>query len=64
MSKLTKNMSDQELFDALDADNDTGFSTEDLVKIVRIDQQHQWSEPMTADELLAEMRSWTGDENG
>lgn len=51
-------LNEQELFDAIDATNDTGFSTEDLVKIVQTERAGQWSEPMTAEELLAEMDSW------
>jgi len=50
--------SDKTLFESIDATNDTGFLTEDLVKIVRTEQAGAWSEPMTADQLLEEMDSW------
>lgn len=44
--------SDRTLFESIDQDNNTGFLTEDLVRIVREHQSARWSEPMTADELL------------
>jgi hypothetical protein len=50
--------SDSRLFETLDQNNQTGFMTEDLVRIVKTEQAGQWSAPMTADELLAEMDSW------
>lgn len=50
--------SDNALFEALHKDNNTGFLTEDLVKIVRTEQAGQWSAPKTADDFLAEMESW------
>ena len=43
--------SDNELFEALDAENDTGIATTDLVKIVK-SQNGPWGEPMTGDEIL------------
>ena len=52
-------LNEQELYETLDRTNDTGFMTEDLVKIVKTHQANEWSEPMTADELLAQMESWT-----
>lgn len=48
----------QALFEALDQDNDTGFATEDLVRIVEQARSGQWSKPMTGDELIALMESW------
>jgi len=54
-----KNLSDEQLHEALDKDNSTGFLTEDLVKIVRASQSEEgWSEPMTGEQFIAEMRSW------
>lgn len=50
--------SDRALFEQFDRDNQTGFLTEDLVRIARVEQQGQWSQPQTADQLLAEMESW------
>ena len=49
--------SEQALFEALDAENDTEFSTPDLVKIVK-SAQGPFSKPMTGeqfDDHLAEM---------
>ena len=54
-----KNLTDQQLHEAIDQDNQTGFLTEDLVKIVRAAQDESgWSEPMTGEQFIAEMRSW------
>jgi len=50
--------SDRTLFESFDADNQTGFLTEDLVRIARVHQEARWGQPQTADELLAEMDSW------
>jgi hypothetical protein len=44
--------SDGRLFEQLDADNDTGLATSDLVRIVRQAREGKWSEPMTGDELM------------
>lgn len=52
--------SDQRLFEALDSDNDTGHATADLVKVVRQQQSGDWSEPMTAEELMAQLRTIAG----
>lgn len=49
----------QALHESIDQDNSTGFLTEDLVRIVEQDQSGEWSKPMSADELLVEMDSWT-----
>ena len=46
--------SEQALFEALDAENDTGLATSDLVKIVK-SQNGPWSEPMTGDEMIARL---------
>jgi hypothetical protein len=58
LNEVTK-LTEQELHDVIDATNDTEFTTEDLVKIVVTEQEGNWSEPMTAEDLLAEMDSWT-----
>ena len=50
---------DQELFEALDAENDTGFSTDDLVKIVK-SQNGTWSKPVTGDEMIARLEAALG----
>ena len=52
--------SDQRLFEDLDKNNDTGYATADLVKVVRQHQSGQWSEPMTADEVTAHLRKLVG----
>lgn len=46
--------SEQALFEALDAENDTGLKTEDLVKIVK-SKNGPWSKPMTGDEFDAHL---------
>jgi hypothetical protein len=44
--------SDRTLFESIDRENNTGFLTEDLVRIVRENEANRWSQPMTAEELL------------
>ena len=51
-------LSDKTLFESISKNNNTGFLTEDLMKIYRTEKNNDWSEPMTADELLQEMDSW------
>jgi len=51
--------SDNELFEALDAENDTGIATTDLVKIVK-SQNGPWGEPMTGDEMIARLEAALG----
>lgn len=48
----------QRLAEEIAGQNNTGFLTEDLVRIYETATAECWSEPMTADELLAEMDSW------
>jgi hypothetical protein len=48
--------SDRALFESIDAENNTGYLTEDLVKIVRTHQANEWGEPMTAQELLENLK--------
>lgn len=52
-------LTEQEIKEMIDLDNTTGFKSEDLAKVVMTEQAGEWSEPMTADELMAEMESWT-----
>ena len=54
--------SDNALFEALDAENDTGLATSDLVKIVK-SQNGQWSKPMSGDEMIARLAAAVG-QNG
>jgi hypothetical protein len=44
--------SSRALFEAIDQENNTGFKTEDLVRIVQEDSSNRWSKPLTAEELL------------
>lgn len=50
--------SSKSLTEAIAADNQTGFLTEDLVSIVQQEQGCNWSKPMTLEEMLAEMDAW------
>lgn len=50
--------SDNTLFESIDKTNNSGFLTEDLVKIYRTEKENKWSESMDMDELLEEMDSW------
>lgn len=43
------------LAEQLGLDNQTGYSTEDLVKIVQTEQAGQWSDVMSLEEMFAEM---------
>jgi hypothetical protein len=45
----------KKLTEAIAANNDTGFLTEDLVKIAQAEQLNEWGNPQTADEFLAEL---------
>lgn len=47
-----KQPSTARLLESVDQDNNTGFLSEDLVKILREHQAEQWSQPMTAEQLL------------
>jgi len=48
--------SSKTLFESIDAENNTGYLTEDLVKVVRTAQVNEWSKPMTAEELLESLK--------
>lgn len=56
--KINEVASAPTLQETIARNNDTGFLTEDLVKIVEQDQSGAWSKPMTAEELESEMASW------
>lgn len=43
--------SEKALFEAIDADNNTGLLTEDVVKIIKA-RGGEWSAPMTGDEMI------------
>lgn len=47
-----KQPSTARLLESVDQDNNTGFLSEDLVKILREHDTGQWSQPMTAEQLL------------
>lgn len=49
--------SDKTLFEAIDKSNDTGFKTEDLVKIKRAELSGDWTEVKSADDFDAWLRS-------
>lgn len=54
--KITEIMqpSDKFLTEEINKDNQSGYLTEDLIKIIRADAG-QWSDPMSADDILAEL---------
>jgi len=56
--KITEVTRRQQLREDLAQNNTTGFVTEDLVRIVEAHESDCWSEPQTADELIAEMDAW------
>lgn len=47
----------QALTEAIDATNDTGFLTEDLVEIVKA-EDGAWSKPVPADQMMKILESW------
>ena len=46
------------LTESIAKNNNTGFLTEDLVRIVQQEQSCEWSQPKTLEEMLAEMDAW------
>lgn len=46
------------LTEAIAKNNHTGFLTEDLVQVVQQEQSCAWSNPMTYEEIIAEMDEW------
>lgn len=48
----------QALTEAIHASNDTGFLTEDLVKIVEAADNNVWSKPVTGDQMMSVLESW------
>lgn len=51
--------SEQALFEAIDAENDTGFATSDLVKIVK-SVNGPFEGPFTSDEMFARLQAAVG----
>lgn len=51
--------SDEALFEAIDAENDTGLRTEDVVKIIK-SKNGPWSGPMSGDEMMARLYAACG----
>lgn len=43
---------DQALYEALDADNDTGVDTSDLVKIAKAHRENNWTRYETLDDFI------------
>lgn len=56
--KITEVTRRRQLREEIAENNSTGFLTEDLVRIMEAHESDSWSEPQTADELIAEMDSW------
>ena len=56
--KITEITRRQQLREDIAKDNTTGFLTEDLVRIVEMHESDCWSDPMTADDIIAEMDAW------
>ncbi len=48
----------QALTEAIAATNDTGFLTEDLVKIVEAEDKNAWSKPVSGDQMMNVLESW------
>lgn len=48
----------QALTEAIAATNDTGFLTEDLVKIVEAEDNNAWSKPVSGDQMMNVLESW------
>ena len=48
---------DPKLYESIDSTNDSGFETEDLVKLAKSQDSDSWSAPMTADEAIAYLQS-------
>lgn len=46
------------LVEEIDKNNNTGFLSEDIARIIEADMSGCWSQPQTADELIAEMDAW------
>ena len=53
--------SDNKLFESLHADNESEFVTEDLVSMVRTNQEGQWSDGVSAADIAKLMETvWNG----
>lgn len=55
-----KQPSDQKLFEELDPQNDTGFLTEDLIKITRAHNAGEWTEHLTEEDFVTYLRGISG----
>ena len=58
--KKIEEMTDEELFAELDRDNDSGFQTNDLVKLAR-SENGPWSKPVSGEVLKKILASWLED---
>ena len=56
--KITEVTRRHQLREAVGASNNTGYLTEDIVRIIETHESNCWSDPMTADDILAEMDAW------
>ena len=48
----------QALTEAIAAENDTGFLTEDLVRVVEAHESSTWSKPVSGDQMMSILESW------
>lgn len=53
MKTFNQYLKHQQLVEAIEADNDTGFRSEDLARIVEQHESGEWSEPMTGEQVIA-----------
>ena len=59
-AKEVMQMSDEKLFESVDKNNNTGFLTEDVVKIIRQHESGSWSKGYTAEEFDAYLNEVCG----
>ena len=53
-----KNMSDKALLEHVEQNNDTGFSNEDMVQVIRMaNDPAQWSKPVLAEDYVKMLRA-------
>jgi hypothetical protein len=58
INDIENKKSTKSLTEEISRNNATGFLTEDLVEVVKQDQDANWSAPMSADQLMESMNSW------
>lgn len=58
ITDIQNKKSTKALTEEISGNNATGFLTEDLVEVVKQDQNDQWSAPMSAEQLMESMDSW------